>query len=594
MSVTTRINALSPALANQIAAGEVIERPAAALKELLENAIDAGADDITIDIREGGAALLRVQDNGDGIVAEDLPLALARHATSKIRQESDLADVGTFGFRGEALASLAAVADTVIASRTPTQQHGWEYGDRARSPKPAAIPVGTCVTARAMFANLPARRRFLRTPTTEAAHCTDTVVQAAVSAPAVAFFLRVNDRERLRLRPADSLSERLVALFPALADNLLTVDETAGNLSLNGCIFAPALGNSGKRIGQFLFVNGRYVRDRLLRRAVGDALREVAHDGEPGYALFLRAGDVDVNVHPMKLEVRFGEQRAVFNFVRRAVDKTLAAPLGAPIRNNDWMPDNSEPPPTTALQATEPMATVKRQLPPPLPIAPTTGEDWRKIFANTVGNPTTTAAESTATPTAPLQPLGRALGQIHDIYIVAENSEGLVIVDMHAAHERLIYEDLKRTADDGDQTMQPFLSPPLVPLTHLQTATLREHQNHLDGVKARLVDDHTAEISAVHTAVVNLVEPSQLLTDILDDMADDGAGAQSEEYRNRVLSSVACHAAVRANRRLTMEEMNALLRRMEHAEHSGACNHGRPCWQQIERRYFDRVFRRGK
>lgn len=618
-----RICALPPPLAAQIAAGEVIERPATALKELLENALDAQADSIDIAIEEGGAQLLQVTDNGSGIVAEDLPLAFERHATSKISAAPDLSAIASYGFRGEALASLAAVADVLLCSRSGGSEgsesgitHGWEYRPGMASAKPRPMPPGTEIAVRALFANVPARRRFLRSAATEAAHCTAAVQQVAL-ASAAGFSYRVNGRQRFALPAAQPLAERLAALFPMLADNLLAVREEGEALGLHGCVFAPALANSGRHVGQFLYVNGRYVRDRLLRRAVGDALREMSHGGEPGYALFLQiaAEQVDVNVHPAKLEVRFGDPRAVFSFVRHAIRNTLAKPLALPVRDTPWgnMDDNG------AAAAAEVHQPSQGWLSSTCPAARSGNEAaWRQMFTNM-------PAPASAPATAPMpahddeahdskenhdedgsassnadssafgdHPLGRALGQMHDIYIIAENRAGLVVVDMHAAHERLLFEALKNAADSDDIPMQPFLTPWEIPLTEQQAATLRAHQRDLIGIRAALTDDSTATVDAVCTIVAGKVDAAALLGDILHDLAQGGDGRQITARRDAVLSSIACHAAVRANRRLSLDEMNTLLRQMEETERSGACNHGRPCWQQIDRHYFDRVFKRGQ
>ena len=596
-----RIHALAPALVGQIAAGEVIDRPATALKELLENALDAGAANVRIAIEEGGINLLQVADDGCGIVPEDLPLAFLRHATSKISTPGDLEHIGSFGFRGEALASLAAAGEVVLCSRRHGEAHGWEYHPHRNTSKPHPMPEGTEVTVRALFSRLPARRRFLRHPGTETTHCTAAVQQMALSC-AAGMAYQINGRERFALPPGQTLEERLAALFPPLQDNLLPVAREEATFSLHGCVFAPALENSGRQIGQFLYVNGRFVRDRLLRRAVSDALREMVHAGEPGYALFLRvdSGDVDVNVHPAKLEVRFSAPRAVFGFVRRAVQNSLAAPLTLPVRSAPWTL------PAHARHSVHEPATNWLPSPPAGAAAPPgagSGEAaaWDTFSPQPAANtpPPTAAAAAAAQSGAEnedftQQPLGRALGQMHDIYIIAENRSGLVVVDMHAAHERLLFEQLKTQADSHRMPMQPFLQPLQIALTDWQADTLRAHQEELIGINARLSDPFTAQVDAISAVVAGRADAAALLLEILYDLAAGGAGAQVTARRDAILSSIACHAAVRAKRRLSMDEMNTLLRQMEATERSGACNHGRPCWQQIERQYFDRVFKRGQ
>ena len=538
-----RITPLSPSVVGLIAAGEVIERPAAALKELLENSMDAGADDIDVVLEGGGAGLLRVQDNGGGIVGADLPLALARHATSKISTAEDLPLVETFGFRGEALSSLAAVAEVTIESRVRGEAHGWRVVAGEDMPSPLPMQNGTSITARAMFADVPARRRFLRTDSTEAGHCAAVATQVALSSPALALRLSVNGRTRFSL-PAADLDERLTALFPSLAGNTLPLSESAAELSLRGVIFAPSLGGSGRRFGQFFYVNGRYVRDRLLRRALGECLRNIAHDGEPGYVLFLRTPPdmTDINVHPAKLEVRFIRPRAVFDFIRRAVNKTLARPLGAPLRDDNWRRDmpslgvsSAGAPGTAAAPPGAPFGASFGAL--PSFSAGTASASFADNFSDAPSSGDAALLDADAA-----QPLGRALGQMHDIYIIAENGGGLVVVDMHAAHERILYEELKAAA--ANMPMQQFLTPVEIPLTDLQAATLRECGDLLTGIAARLSDSRTARVTAVGVLLAGKTDAGGLLTEVLDALADFGSGGEAEARRDRVLSTVACHAAV--------------------------------------------------
>ncbi len=612
-----RIKRLPPAVANLIAAGEVIERPAAALKELLENSADAGAKKIQCEICGGGADLLQVADDGEGLAPRDLPLALQPHATSKIRGAEDLDEVATFGFRGEALASLAAVSDLTIASRAPQAEHGYRYSREMKEPKPQAMAPGTTVAAHNMFADVPARRRFLRSAATETAHCFAAVQRAALALPLLAFSLTINGKERIALPHSQTRRERLASLFsPVLAADALEVEESAGELFLCGEIFSPAHGASGKSAGQFFFVNGRFVRDRLLRRALGDALRAMSHGGEPGYALFLTMPQamVDVNVHPAKMEVRFSDPQAVFYFVRRAAQKALAAPLGAPVRTPPPMHSHSQPSSSPAYS--QPSSGSRLPSSPSLPsppsprdfsprhsqYSPKAAEDaWRKMFSEMpqIGESQLQSQPSPQPSPVPLlpneeQPLGRALGQIHDIYIVAENSAGLVVVDMHAAHERILYEQLKTAYDARGLEMQPLLAPAQTPLSPAQAAALQERGGDLPGVSAELTGECIAEVRAVAAIIAGRADPARLLLEILDGALETGPGDTVALLRDQALSTVACHAAVRANRRLNKEEMNALLRKMEKTERSGVCNHGRPCWQQIDRAFFDRVFHRGR
>ena len=601
-----------------MAAGEVIERPAAALKELMENSLDAGATSLTMTLAGGGADLLQVQDDGGGIVGEDLPAALMRHATSKIESEEDFSSVQTFGFRGEALASLAAVSEFSIASRQPSEPFGHVFSPGMAKPKPQPMAAGTVVSARGLFADFPARRRFLRSAATENAHCVQAAMVAAIAAPFAAFVLQTDKRMRLQLPAAADETERLTALFPKLRDNLIPLSESAGALSLHGAIFAPRLGASGKNIGQYMYVNRRFVRDRILRRAMADALRGMSHDGEPGYALFLELPPAmaDVNTHPAKLELRFMEPRAVFEFVRRAAGKALAAPLGAPLAA-DNLPTPPSPeesrsrfssPPSFHEQKNEsPFAGTARAVAEEYfagnAAAGQSGlESWRQMFGDISQwkSGGEDGGEARAISDSPAlfgdRPLGRALAQLHDIYILAENRAGLVVVDMHAAHERILYEELKAAFDGAPPPMQPLLSPASASLSPVQAATLAERGDELPGVRAALTDDGSgiAEVLEVASFIAARCDPARLLAEMLDAIAAAAAADQATTLRDAALSTMACHAAVRANRRLSLDEMNALLRQMEITERSGACNHGRPCWQQIERGYFDRVFRRGR
>ena len=609
-AVTARILELPAAVARRIAAGEVIERPAAALKELLENSLDAGADRIDVFLEKGGAQLIEVRDDGEGVSPEDLPLAFRRHATSKTRAIEDLDAISTLGFRGEALASLSAAAQASITSRPRDQAHGWLFAPADSAPAPVAAPFGTKITARNLFADLPARRRFLRTAATETAHCVVAVQRVALAAPRVAFSLTTDGRPRLTLPARESEAERLTDLFPVLQNNLLLASEIAGPLELHGAVFSPALGATAKSVGQFFYVNGRFVRDRALKRATSDSLRDLSHDGEPGWALFLTMppSAVDVNAHPAKLEVRFAEPGAVFEFVRRAVGKAAAKPLGAPIRSlppsparldspaspdsSDFSGDNvrrgsfggghSE---SRALDLGKSGDSPQRSI-----------EAWRRMFAGAEEDAADFAPSDFPLSDAEDEPLGRAIGMMHDIYIVAENRAGLVVIDMHAAHERILFEELKRSCDAGRIRMQPLLSPERTPLSPVQAATLRENTETLAavGVEARLSGEDEGEILATPVGVSGRADPAALLAEMLDDLAEFGASERAAVLRDRALSTVACHAAVRANTRLSAEEMNALLRQMEQTERSGSCNHGRPCWQQIDRAYFDRIFQRGR
>ena len=595
MNELRRIKILPETVANKIAAGEVIERPAAALKELIENSLDAGARHINITLRNGGMDLLETQDDGAGIIADDLMQSILRHATSKITTVDDFSSLETFGFRGEALASLAAVTDFSIASRVADNSHGYRYSPPMAAPKPQPMAVGTTVSARSLFANFPARRRFLRSTATENAHCVNTVIVAALNVPEVAFTLISNDKQRLRVAATDAATRR-VDIFPKLKDNTVAVQEKASSLSLHGVIFSPHLGSTAKNLGQFFYVNGRYVQDKLLRRAVSDALRHLWHDGQPGYILSLNLPltMTDVNMHPAKLEIRFSEPRAIFDFIFYAVNKAMSAPLGKPlpIDNRSLSQPSSSITPAASNNLTPAPVGFTASAPPSFTSAKQGLDAWKQMFEELPSSTQGAAHESSAL--FDTQPLGRALGQLHDIYIIAENHNGLIIVDMHAAHERILFEELKNACENSAMPMQKLLLPVLVTLSPLQTAKLTECQKQLPGVTATLKDDNTATVDEVASLIACRCDAAALLIEILDSIANASNKDQSVILRDLVLSCIACHAAVRANDRLSIDDMNALLRRMEATERSGVCNHGRPCWQQIERCYFDNVFRRGR
>ena len=495
--MTKKIIKLPLSVSNQIAAGEVIERPAAAVKELLENALDARAQKVRVDIIGGGADLLRVQDDGEGIIGEDLPLALMPHATSKIATAEDLSAVYTYGFRGEALASLAAVSDLTVASRPPAQTYGYEYSPTIESPTPKAMPPGTIVTARGLFVDIPARRRFLRAATTEAAHCLMAVRHAALGA-AVAFECFVNEKERLSVSATSDTTARFTEIFPLAKENTITVCEEAGDISLNGDILSPSLGHSATRVGQFFYLNNRFMRDKLLRRAVFDALCNMAHGGEPGYVLYLSLPTtlVDVNVHPAKLEARFVEPRAVFDFVRRAVVKAMEKPLGVPVKLEPTLATPRRDG-TSLDTAVKTGGTARTLWQKPNAAATSRAIDaWRQMFSD-AATPTPTRAQEETFESYDNEPLGRALGHMHDIYIIAENRHGLVVVDVHAAHERILLEELKKAEAANNIAMQPLLAAEKVALSPTQAATLADVADNLCGLRAALVDEETAAVDAV-------------------------------------------------------------------------------------------------
>jgi len=581
-----RILPLPDLLISQIAAGEVVERPASVLKELLENSLDAGATKIEVQIEEGGVKLIRVADNGGGMPRDDLPLALARHATSKIASLDDLERVASYGFRGEALASIAAVARVSITSRTADAPHAWKLDAGTAESAPAALTEGTVIVVADLYFNTPARRKFLKTTGTEYAHCDDVLMRMAQARPEVTFTLAHNGQVKRRLASAD-FSRRAQDL---LGDDFLAharqVVAEAGPLRLSGFAALPAYAKSS-RAQQYFYVNGRFVRDKLLVHAAREAYADVLHGAHhPAYVLFLEldAAMVDVNVHPAKTEVRFRDARGVHQFVFHALQRTLAEPLAAA---------RTEPPVAA----------------PPVPqgfpaVTPPFATPYQSSFA--VREPTATSyldfarlAFSGSAPAAPLPdrsdaPLGFALAQLHGIYILAQNAQGLVLVDMHAGHERILYERLKAGA-----TALPAVQPLLVPLLFSASpGELASAEAHV-GVLATLGFDIAPagpQQLVVRTvpAVLGGSNIENLARALLAELAEHPASRVLENRRNEILSTLACHGAVRAHRSLSIPEMNALLREMEATERADQCNHGRPTWVQLSIADLDRLFLRGR
>jgi DNA mismatch repair protein MutL len=578
------IRALPDQLVNQIAAGEVVERPAAALKELLENALDAGATQIDVDLAGGGIRRIRVVDNGGGIEREDLLLAVARHATSKLATIDDLEAIATLGFRGEALASIAAVSRFALASRAEGRPHAWRLevdGGAVGTTEPAALPQGTTVSVQELYFNTPARRKFLKSESTEWGHCEEAFRRLALAHPDVGFTLQHNGRVVHRLPPQGrEAHDRARQVF---------VDARAGPLSLVGYVVRPAY--AAESGGQYAFVNGRYVRDRVLAHALREAYRDVLHhDRQPGYALWLDLDPrlVDVNVHPQKTEVRFRDSGAVHQFVRHAVQRALGGTgaaqtavsaaqrlgLGA-APSHGSAPDGAGGPPAQvamALAAGEPSAFYAQLFGPreqgtAAPVLPDTGDD---------------------------HPLGFALAQLHGIYVLAQNRAGLVLVDMHAAHERIVYERLK-AAVAGHVSEQPLLVPATFTATPLEMAAATEHAAVLAqlGFGIGPLGPATLAVRGV-PAPLGDADPVALARSVLHDLREYGGSDVLAAHRDELLATMACHGAVRARRALTLPEINALLREMEATERAGQCNHGRPTWYQLTLADLDRLFMRGR
>jgi len=584
----TKIRLLPDLLVNQIAAGEVVERPASALKELLENCLDAGAGDITIQLGAGGTRLIKVTDNGCGISRSDLPLALSRHATSKISTLEDLERVGSLGFRGEALASIASVARLTLTSRTPDDEHAWSIaaeGPAIAAPVPARLSPGTSIEARDLYFNTPARRKFLKSEATEYAHCEEAFKRIALSHHDTALTLQHNGKPRWHLKP-QSLDERILAVLGReFAESALRIEEDAGALRLRGYVGAPEHAST-TRDAQYTFVNGRFVRDRLLAHAIRQAYADVLHhERHPSYVLFLELdpAGVDVNVHPTKIEIRFRDSRAVHQFVFHALSKALARTAAGDAAQVDASVE------AQLAHAASPYAYAnERSLPLQL------GEHigfYETLFG---ARPPLGSAEIDVPDTA-VRPLGSALAQLAGVYVLAQNDQGLVIVDMHAAHERIMYERLKQALDSEEMPMQPLLVPVVFAADAVLVATAEDHRDTLLKLGFDLAPSSpTTLVVRAAPALLQDADPRALATDVLREMSEFGATRVLTERRNELLGTMACHAAVRANRRLTIPEMDALLREMEQTERSGQCNHGRPTWHRITLSELDKLFMRGR
>ena len=602
-----RIHALPDQLISQIAAGEVVERPASVLKELVENSLDAGATRVDVQLEEGGVRLIRVADDGGGIEADDLTLALARHATSKIASLDDLEHVASFGFRGEALASVASVARMSLTSRAAGASHAWRIRGDAPIPEPAALAAGTVVEVSDLYFNTPARRKFLRTAATEAAHCMEALRRIALARPDVAFSLNHDGRERLRLAAADRRRRLRDVVGTELADGARVLDQAAGDLRLAGWVALPAQA-AGGRDSQYLFVNGRFVRDKVLAHAVREAYADVLHGSRnPAYVLFLELdpAGVDVNVHPAKTEVRFRESRSIHQFVFHAVERALGAPLADSPAAPRFGPANGSALAATGQPEDGTPAAPRRWFSAPDPPARQVGLGVREpdaaaylAFADSARPappvPEGTGAQFPAGESA-VPPLGYALGQVHGIYIVAQNAEGLVLVDMHAAHERILYERLKRAAVDGPLTVQPLLIPALLDASDLEMATAEAESAALAalGIEIGAAGPTQLAVRAV-PAAVSAGNVAALVRALLSELREHPATRVLESRRDALLATMACHGAVRARRMLSLPEMNALLRDMERTLRADQCNHGRPTWIQLSMADLDRLFLRGR
>ncbi|HET6907084.1 MAG TPA: DNA mismatch repair endonuclease MutL [Rhodanobacteraceae bacterium] len=601
------IRPLSPELVNQIAAGEVIERPASVVKELVENSLDAGATRIEVDVAQGGARLIRVRDDGGGIPREELPLALAAHATSKIASFADLERVASMGFRGEALASIASVSRLQLTSRTQTDEHAWRIeasGARVGEPQPAAGAVGTTIEVHDLFHSVPARRKFLRAERTEFGHIEELVKSLALARHDVEFRLGHNGKPVRLLRPARDESAQLARaaelLGSTFAENCLRIEHSAAGMELRGWVGLPTASRA-QADQQYFFVNGRLVRDRVVAHAVRQAYADVLfHGRHPAFVLFLGVDpqSVDVNVHPAKSEVRFREARLVHDFLFRTLHEAIAQTRAGEKGSGSFFPRTVEATATRLENQPDPFSREAQPYP-----------EWRAQAGLGLAvreAPTDVYArllESAPAISSPLPesredappPLGYALAQLAGVYIVAENAHGLVLVDMHAAHERVTYEKLKAARDCDGVRSQLLLVPLLVAVSEREAGAAEEHASALAEFGLELDRSGPRQITVRRIpTLLEGADVAQLARDVLGELAQHGSSRRLEELHNELLATMACHGSVRAHRRLNLPEMNALLREMEATERSGQCNHGRPTWTQLSMAELDKLFLRGR
>ncbi|MAZ77487.1 MAG: DNA mismatch repair protein MutL [Legionellaceae bacterium] len=597
----SRIKILDSQLTNQIAAGEVVERPASVVKECLENSLDAGATKIDIDIEKGGMRLIRIRDNGRGIDKEDLALALNRHATSKITTLYDLEHVTSFGFRGEALASISSVSHFTLVSSIDGQ-YAWQIqsdGKALGELEPASHPQGTMVEVRDLFFNTPARRRFLRTEKTEFSHLEEVIKRVALANFSVSFSLTHNGKTIFVFKPAVSEAEKEERVAKLCGkhfmEQALTISNEATGLRLTGWVSQPTYSRSQGDL-QYFYVNGRMVRDKLVNHAVRRAYRDVLYHGRfPAFVLFLTIDpvEVDVNAHPAKLEVRFRESRLVYDFVARSLSRAIAEirpnPQSVPARNVEThhaAASLSYPTQQTRmpLEAQETISVYKTLHEP---MVETDSDVLVAKQVEVVQEPTQVTQE------IPL--LGYAIAQLHGIYILAQNQEGLVLVDMHAAHERITYEKLKAAMSQHQILKQQLLIPHTMTVSEKEADIVDESQAFLDEIGFQMIRVADDQIVVQHIpAMLCQDNVEQLARDVLADLIECGNSTRVKERINEILSTMACHGSVRANRQLTIAEMNALLRDMETTERSNQCNHGRPTWTQLTMAELDKLFLRGR
>lgn len=624
-----RIEVLSPRLANQIAAGEVVERPANVVKELVENSLDAGATRVEVDVEQGGVKLIRIRDNGFGIDKDDLPLSLSRHATSKIKALDDLEAVNSLGFRGEALASIASVSRLILSSREQEAEQAWqvtaEGRDMATDVKPCAHPVGTTVEMRDLFFNTPARRKFLRTEKTEFNHLEEVVKRMALSRYDVAFQLRHNQKVVHSLRPCTSQfdqEKRVATLLNAdFMKQAVHIDMEGAGLKLWGWVGLPTFSRSQADM-QYFFVNGRIVRDKLVAHAIRQAYQDVLYHGRhSAFVLYLEVDPslVDVNVHPTKHEVRFRDGRLVHDFLFRTLHRALGdvrpevgtesvqltqTPQVSGVQAGEFAGQGNMPLSQPAFQSQAPWQSER---PAPGQVAEQM-QQYQALASQAPSSPPTYGEMPTASTSIPqsaigsaeqdsgaVPPLGYAVAQLHGIYILSQNEQGMVIVDMHAAHERITYERLKTAFDQQGVSSQPLLVPETIHVSQEQADIAEQHADEISklGFSLQRLGPESIVIREQPILLRN-ANMEALVVKVLEDFRLAGSSRHLTEFRNEVLATMACHGAVRANRQLTLPEMNGLLRDMEQTERSGQCNHGRPTWTQLSMSELDKLFLRGR
>lgn len=634
MSERRHIHLLPDQLISQIAAGEVIERPASVLKELVENAIDAGSTQIELRLDGGGIRRLCVIDNGSGIPKEELALALTRHATSKIRSLSELESVNSMGFRGEALASIASVARLTLTSRTVSQKHAWSIDGQHGVIEPAAGSIGTVVDVQQLFDEIPARRKFLKSEQTEFSHCVDAIERIALAYPSIGFRIFHNDKPYKQWQATDTLQRIRDVLGTEFLDSGLEVNHSSAVCSIHGLVTQPSAARA-RADKQYFYVNGRFIRDRTVAHAIRSAYADVLHgDRQPAFVLFLSIDPnlVDVNVHPAKSEIRFRDNGAIHRFMQQSIAQALAKlggqgavhQLNEPEANTPFIASTTAVSNDTTISAktngsptlnqanpfigAKPAVTYQKPVQTSLSI--NQSEAWQHAYAplNTTPQSSTTGvvgssfggAVSEAPHNMPTHsseefPLGMAIGQLHGIYILAQNKEGLILIDMHAAHERVLYEQLKTRIDQHNLSVQELLVPVVFHASEKQIALIDEYATILQslGLSLSAAGPQSIAVRAV-PALLAKGDIETMVRRVLHDLENVGVSHLLTEQRNELLATMACHGSVRANRLLSLTEMNTLLRQMEQTERANQCNHGRPTWFSWSLADLDKLFMRGQ